>query len=332
MRTTLAPRPRTALPSPRATARAPPPRWRPLPLPAHVPPSPPPATRQRSQRCRGGRVARRSGAGAATPPTPATPARRHPPRPLGPRHCRRRHGDLAPRLLVAGLCSRPGRPGGGGRSAGRVDGTRGRGFAPRPRRRRAGRHRHRPVALPAVPPPPRPGLVQGGPGAAREDVAGAAGCRGPRSSLSSTRPPRARRPSSPPSPTPPPRRQAEAVAPPRGAPTCWKPRSRGGTQSRVACTSQSSRSAPPSGRRPSFEASCCPPSRATCPPPPPWRRPRWRLRWPIFRRRGLSPCSCSGLLFGGVYARTRSLGAAVAAHSLWNCYIFAQLVMGRGGG
>ena len=44
------------------------------------------------------------------------------------------------------------------------------------------------------------------------------------------------------------------------------------------------------------------------------------------------PLLLLGLLFGGVYARTRSLGAAVAAHSLWNCYIFAQLVVGRGGG
>ena len=43
------------------------------------------------------------------------------------------------------------------------------------------------------------------------------------------------------------------------------------------------------------------------------------------------PLLLLGVVFGALYARTRSLGAAVAAHSLWNCYIFVQLVMGRAG-
>lgn len=42
------------------------------------------------------------------------------------------------------------------------------------------------------------------------------------------------------------------------------------------------------------------------------------------------PLLLLGLVFGALYARTKSLGAAVAAHSLWNVYIFAQLVLGRG--
>ena len=37
-----------------------------------------------------------------------------------------------------------------------------------------------------------------------------------------------------------------------------------------------------------------------------------------------------GLLFGWLYSRTGSLGAAVLAHSLWNLYIFAGLLLGRG--
>ena len=38
------------------------------------------------------------------------------------------------------------------------------------------------------------------------------------------------------------------------------------------------------------------------------------------------PLLLLGLLFGSLYARTRSLGAAVLAHSLWNVYIFCHLL------
>lgn len=44
----------------------------------------------------------------------------------------------------------------------------------------------------------------------------------------------------------------------------------------------------------------------------------------------VAPLLLLGLLFGWLYSRTRSLGAAVLAHSLWNVYIFAGLLLGRG--
>ena len=45
-----------------------------------------------------------------------------------------------------------------------------------------------------------------------------------------------------------------------------------------------------------------------------------------------APLLLLGLLFGWLFVRTRSLGAAVLAHSLWNVYIFAGLLLGRGAG
>jgi membrane protease YdiL (CAAX protease family) len=44
------------------------------------------------------------------------------------------------------------------------------------------------------------------------------------------------------------------------------------------------------------------------------------------------PLLLLGGLFGALFVRTRSLGTAVAAHALWNVYIFAHLLMTAGGG
>ena len=49
-----------------------------------------------------------------------------------------------------------------------------------------------------------------------------------------------------------------------------------------------------------------------------------------FAPQRVAPLLLLGLLFGWLYSRTRSLGAAVLAHSLWNVYIFAGLLLGRG--
>jgi len=49
-----------------------------------------------------------------------------------------------------------------------------------------------------------------------------------------------------------------------------------------------------------------------------------------FNPQRVAPLLLLGLLFGWLYSRTRSLGAAVLAHSLWNAYIFAGLLMGKG--
>lgn len=51
-----------------------------------------------------------------------------------------------------------------------------------------------------------------------------------------------------------------------------------------------------------------------------------------FAPQRVAPLLLLGLLFGWLFSRTRSLGAAVLAHSLWNVYIFAGLLLGRGGG
>lgn len=49
-----------------------------------------------------------------------------------------------------------------------------------------------------------------------------------------------------------------------------------------------------------------------------------------FAPQRVAPLLLLGLLFGWLFSRTRSLGAAVLAHSLWNVYIFAGLLFGRG--
>ena len=49
-----------------------------------------------------------------------------------------------------------------------------------------------------------------------------------------------------------------------------------------------------------------------------------------FAPQRVAPLLLLGLLFGWLFSRTGSLGAAVLAHSLWNIYIFAGLLLGRG--
>jgi membrane protease YdiL (CAAX protease family) len=44
------------------------------------------------------------------------------------------------------------------------------------------------------------------------------------------------------------------------------------------------------------------------------------------------PLLLLGGLFGALFVHTRSLGTAVAAHALWNVYIFAHLLTAAGGG